>query len=98
MLFYNATGSSMSKDAERRPPAAGGLGFMLVALVVGFTVVGYYMDRWLHTKPWLMVGGVFVGAGLGFFYMVLVLFADSSRKRKGKKSPSEDQGPDRGES
>ncbi len=71
---------------------------MLVALVVVFTVVGYYMDRWLHTKPWLMVGGVFVGAGLGFFYMVQILFADSSRKRKGKKSASDEGGRDRNKS
>jgi F0F1-type ATP synthase assembly protein I len=26
-------------------------------------VLGYFLDRWLHTKPWLML----VFGGLGFF-------------------------------
>lgn len=45
---------------------------MLVALVVIFTALGYWLDRWLGTTPWLMVAGVFVGAGLGFTYLVLI--------------------------
>jgi F0F1-type ATP synthase assembly protein I len=63
-------------------------------LVVVFTVLGYYLDRWLHTKPWLMVSGVFVGAGLGFAYLVLVLFADSPGRRDRKKGGDKGRGSD----
>jgi F0F1-type ATP synthase assembly protein I len=93
--LYNATGSRMSKDSEREPPSAGALGFMLVALVVGFAVLGYFVDRWLHTGPWIMVGGVFVGAGLGFLYLVLILFA--GQPRRGRKGGCSDPGEGPGE-
>jgi ATP synthase protein I len=75
----------MSKDPEQGPRASSGMGFMLVAVVVLFTAAGYWLDRWLHTKPWLMVIGVFVGFGLGFTYMVLVLKADTSGRGADKK-------------
>jgi ATP synthase protein I len=74
------------------------MGVMLVALVVLFTAAGYWLDRWLHTKPWLMVGGVFVGAGLGFTYMVLISSAGSSHDRKREKDGSDDKGSDEGPS
>ena len=66
---------------------------MLVALVVICTVLGYFADGWLHTRPWLMVAGVFVGGGLGFTYVVMMLFADSRGGDKGKKDDEEDSGP-----
>jgi len=66
----------MSKDSKPVMGQAGSLGFTFVAAVLIFTAVGYYLDRWLHTTPWLMVGGVFVGAAVGFVYMVAVLFSE----------------------
>jgi F0F1-type ATP synthase assembly protein I len=94
VLFYNATGPRMSKDSKWQPPAAGGLAFMLVALVVIFTAVGYWLDRWLQTSPWLMVAGVFVGAGLGFTYLVFISMGSSrngDRKRGGRKEDGPDE-------
>lgn len=46
-----------------------GLGFriaieLVVNIVVG-TGIGYLLDWWLGTKPWLMVVFVFLGAGAG---------------------------------
>jgi len=75
----------MSKDLQRDLAQAGSLGFTLVALVLVFTGLGYVLDRWLHTRPWLMVAGVFVGFVLGFTYLVVVMFADSSGVRDRKK-------------
>lgn len=79
----------MSRSSRREPPEAGSLAFTFVALVLVFTGLGYVVDRWLSTGPWLMVGGVFVGAGLGFVYLVFILFSGSTRDRPGKKG--EDQ-------
>ena len=67
---------------------------ILVALVVLCTVLGYFLDRWLHTKPWLMVAGVFVGGGLGFAYVVMVFLADSRGEDKGRRGKNEDSGPE----
>jgi F0F1-type ATP synthase assembly protein I len=90
---YNATVAIMSQDSRRRAPAVGSLGFILVALVVLCTVLGYFLDRWLGTTPWLMVAGVFVGGGLGFTYVVLVFLAGSRGEEKGKRGENEDSGP-----
>jgi F0F1-type ATP synthase assembly protein I len=84
----------MSEDSRRDPPEAGSLAFTFVALVLVFTGLGYVADRLLHTLPWLMVAGVFVGAGLGFTYLVFILFAGSSGGRGRKRRGDGGQGPD----
>ncbi|OFW60794.1 MAG: hypothetical protein A2133_04160 [Actinobacteria bacterium RBG_16_64_13] len=83
----------MSRDSRRDPPEAGSLAFTFVALVLVFTGLGYLADRWLHSGPWVMVAGVFVGAGLGFVYLVFILFSGSSgsRGRKGKDEVGKDR-------
>jgi F0F1-type ATP synthase assembly protein I len=67
---------------------------MLVALVLVFTGLGYFLDRWLDTGPWLVVGGVFVGAGLGFLYLVFILFAGSSGGQDRKKQSGDYKEPE----
>jgi ATP synthase protein I len=39
-----------------------GVGIEFVVAVGLFAAIGYGLDRWLNTKPWLML----VGMGLGF--------------------------------
>ncbi len=51
-------------------------------MVLIFAAAGYFLDRWLRTTPWLMVGGVFVGAGLGFAYMAATLFGETLNTRE----------------
>lgn len=63
----------MSKKPMRDLSRVGSLGFSLVSSVLLFTGMGYGADRLLGTGPWLMVMGVFVGAGMGFYYMVRIL-------------------------
>jgi ATP synthase protein I len=41
--------------------------FMSVAALCG---LGWALDRWLHTAPWLMVTGIVLGAALGFYQFV----------------------------
>ena len=67
---------------------ASGIGFTLVAYVLVFTAIGYGLDRLFKTAPWLMVAGVFVGAVLGFIYMIRTLTraADQAREQKRHKS------------
>ena len=39
------------------------LPFTLVGAVIGGGAIGYFLDKWLHTSPWLMM----IFGGLGFF-------------------------------
>ena len=91
----------MSKDSQQDPEqgarASSGIGFVLVAVIVLFMAAGYGLDRWLHTTPWLMVAGVFVGFGLGLTYMVLILSADTSGRRTRKRGRGGGKGSDEGE-
>jgi F0F1-type ATP synthase assembly protein I len=87
----------MSNDSQG-PRASSGIGVALVALVVLFMGAGYGMDRWLHTMPWLMVTGVFVGFGLGLAYMVRIASAGPSGRRVRKKRRDDGKGPDEGSS
>jgi ATP synthase protein I len=82
----------MSKDSQPDVAQAGSLGFALVISILVFTGLGYLLDRWLHTGPWLMVGGVFVGFVLGFTYVVLVAFARASRPGARGRTKRGDQG------
>jgi ATP synthase protein I len=54
-------------DAFRKGVAlAGRVGVELVVTTVVGTGLGYGLDRWLGTGPWLMIVGVFLGAAAGF--------------------------------
>jgi len=75
----------MSRQSRRVAPEAGSLALMVVTLVLVCAGIGYVLDRLAHTLPWLMVAGVFVGAGLGFAYLVFILFSTGSRGREGDK-------------
>jgi F0F1-type ATP synthase assembly protein I len=90
---YNAVGALMNKKPRQEVPEAGALAFMFVALVLVFTGLGYLADRWMHTGPWLMVAGVFVGAGIGFTYLVYILFAGTSGRRRHKKTSDQNDEP-----
>jgi ATP synthase protein I len=44
--------------------------FSLFAAVVSGLGIGWLLDRWLGTKPWLMVVGLVLGAAAGFYEFV----------------------------
>jgi ATP synthase protein I len=52
-----------ARDLARKSALALELPFTLVGAVVVGGVLGYFLDRWLHTRPWLMV----VFGAFGFF-------------------------------
>lgn len=33
-------------------------------------ILGYYLDKWLGTTPYLLIVGIFLGAVLGFYYLL----------------------------
>lgn len=50
-----------------------GLGFILPAAVVAGYFLGWYLDRWLGTKPVLAVVMAFLGAAGGFVEVLRLL-------------------------
>ena len=38
--------------------------------VAAMTGIGWLFDRWLGTKPWLMVVGLVLGAAAGFYEFI----------------------------
>jgi ATP synthase protein I len=81
----------MSQDPRRDWGDAWTLSFTLVGLVGIFAGLGYLVDRWLGTRPWLMVAGVFVGAILGFVYLVSLLFSRSGAGEERDKKETDDE-------
>lgn len=42
----------------------------LFASVISLCGIGWLLDRWLGTKPWLLVIGIVLGAAAGFYQFV----------------------------
>lgn len=87
------------EDRRRSPdkgPSAGeyaGLGIQFAASIVLFLYLGQWLDRKLGTAPWLLLAGVFVGAGGSFYSVYRRLMAAQARedaaraeRRKGGQS------------
>jgi hypothetical protein len=52
----------------------GQVGTMLVAPMVAFGAIGYWLDRRFGTKPWLLLAGLIlgmIGGFVSFFRLVL---------------------------
>lgn len=47
------------------------LGLQFAATIGVFAVAGWWADGKLHTRPWLLIVGVFLGFGLGLYSMIL---------------------------
>jgi F0F1-type ATP synthase assembly protein I len=69
---------NLSPDGQGRGPAGGGAGgpspasfagagAQFVVSILLFLYVGKWLDAKLGTAPWLLMLGVFVGAGAGFY-------------------------------
>ena len=42
----------------------------LVASVVSFCGLGWLLDRWLGTEPWLLIVGIVLGSAAGLYEFV----------------------------
>lgn len=77
-------------DSEEKRTAASqagevlGVGLQFAASILFFLFLGQWLDRRLGTEPWLLLLGVFVGAGAGFFalYRQLVIAPRARQARK----------------
>jgi len=62
--------SKPSPDENRKAGFAYAAGLTLFASVAAFCGVGWMLDKWLGTQPWLLVAGIVVGSAAGLFEFV----------------------------
>jgi ATP synthase protein I len=64
------------KDEQQITQKSGivyGAVFSLAAAIVVCLLVGWLLDRWLKTGPWLLVAGIVLGTIVGFFQFVRMM-------------------------
>ena len=70
----------LAKDHAKYPEAAG-LGFSVVSTMIGYPlggiVVGFAIDQWLDTTPWVMIGLMFTA----FFGAVLQVVRSNQHRK-----------------
>ena len=57
---------------NRRSGLAYAAAISLFASVLTFLGLGWLLDRWLGTGPWLLVAGIVLGSGLGLYEFVRI--------------------------
>jgi ATP synthase protein I len=70
-----------------------GHGLTFVIAILGGLYLGQWLDRKLDTAPWLLVIGVFVGAGAGFYGMYTRLMAAQAREDAARAARKAGKGP-----
>jgi len=65
------------------------LGMEFTSGILVGVLIGYFIDKWLDTAPWGMVGFIFLGSAAGFLniYRLVVMM-------KPGDNPSKDEGND----
>jgi F0F1-type ATP synthase assembly protein I len=54
-------------DPRKSPFRYASIGFEVVVPVVLFMFVGFKVDEWLESSPWMLVGGGFLGIAVGMY-------------------------------
>lgn len=62
--------SENEEDVNRKSGLAYAAALSLFAAVVAGLILGWALDRWLGTSPWLLIAGIVVGAAAGFYEFI----------------------------
>lgn len=82
-------GNSRSRGAGPEPNLSGlaGIGVQFIVAILLFLFLGKWLDGRLGTAPWLMIVGVFVGAGASMYAMYRKIFPPEPPKPPAGKEP-----------
>ena len=70
MTFLTGMSEDDQQEINRKSGLAYGAALSLFAAVVAGLIVGWLLDRWLGTRPWLLVVGLVLGAAAGFYEFI----------------------------
>ncbi len=56
-----------SKPGQSKLALAFSVGTVISSSIIGGILLGYFLDRWLGTEPWLIVTGVILGTVAAFW-------------------------------
>ena len=59
-----------NQDENRKAGFAYAAGLTLFASVVSFCALGWFLDRWLGTDPWLLIAGIVLGSAVGLVEVI----------------------------
>ena len=62
----------------------GSLGIEMAASVLIGTLIGYWLDKWLGTQPWILIIGFIFGAAAGFRNLFRFLSKEDQHREKEK--------------
>ena len=91
---HSPSGIRAGQDAGKEPSVGefSGLAMQFAISVIVFVFAGKWLDKKLGTAPWLLIIGVFSGAGLSFYsmYRKLMVFQarDDAARAARRKSES----------
>jgi ATP synthase protein I len=57
-------------EENRKSGLAYAAAITLVASVVSFCGLGWLLDKWFGTEPWLLIAGIVLGSAVGLFQFV----------------------------
>ncbi len=94
----------LAMTGSGRPPAGegggetsagefAGIGLQFAASIIAFLFLGQWLDKRLGTGPWLLIIGVFVGAGASFYSIYRRLMAAQAREDAARAARRERQQP-----
>lgn len=71
--FYQpAANSEADAETKRKGNMAIGAIYALMGSIVAFIIAGYFLDRFLETSPWFIVGGIILGTIIGFYQFIRI--------------------------
>jgi F0F1-type ATP synthase assembly protein I len=63
----------LQENIRRAGPAAAA-GYTLIGAIVLLGGVGYLLDGWLETSPWMLVGGLLLGVVVGLYEVARLIW------------------------
>lgn len=64
---------AFQENVQRAGPAAMG-GYTLIGAILLLGGIGYALDRWLGTSPWLLFIGLMIGITVGFYELAKIVW------------------------
>lgn len=72
-LFLSRSLKAFQDNIRRSGPAVMA-GYTLIGAIILLGGLGYALDRWLGTSPWLLFAGLMLGIFVGFYELAKIIW------------------------